>query len=380
MPDYEKVRALKGTPPNYPGVMDQQIARVQKAPIDRSKPLRYERSGGNARYEINLSNQPPKVVTTSQWYYYARGGTKDPTIKAYDRCATRAYNSLVSKVRGESAASLGTTLAEWRESADFVRNRSAAILSIVQAARLKNPALFIHALGLTSVSRNKSVLHGLSKAVKDAVNLSLEIKFGVQPLMSDIESAIRTLGRDMPPLRIRSQSSESGEWVEILRGYPFWGTKGVFSVRAGYTVHVVRVNPNALLLNSLGLVNPVATFWDVQPLSFVVNWVLPVSKFLNSFTGLIGLSLANCSVQYSGKTSGSEDFWSGSEGTSTHGTRIVGEAFFTNRAPIGSPPIPSFKQQYAAHSTVNNLVEAREKLWTLTQLLTQRADLTKIRR
>lgn len=51
------------------------------------------------------------------------------------------------------------------------------------------------------------------------------------------------------------------------------------------------LNPNVLLASNLGLTNPAMVAWDLVPFSFVVDWFLPVGKFLNSFDSHYGFSL-----------------------------------------------------------------------------------------
>jgi hypothetical protein len=53
-----------------------------------------------------------------------------------------------------------------------------------------------------------------------------------------------------------------------------------------------KLSSDALdFLNKLGLDNPAFIAWNLMPLSFVVDWILPVGKWLESFTAYAGLEL-----------------------------------------------------------------------------------------
>lgn len=61
----------------------------------------------------------------------------------------------------------------------------------------------------------------------------------------------------------------------------------------------VRVtNPNLLLFNQLGLVNPAYVLWDAVPFSFVADWFLPVGRYLQSYSDWVGLHLDDPMTTY----------------------------------------------------------------------------------
>jgi hypothetical protein len=49
------------------------------------------------------------------------------------------------------------------------------------------------------------------------------------------------------------------------------------------------------LLSNLGLINPLSVAWEVVPFSFVIDWFIPVNKWLNSLTADAGLELLDLS-------------------------------------------------------------------------------------
>lgn len=62
-------------------------------------------------------------------------------------------------------------------------------------------------------------------------------------------------------------------------------------VRKGCEVKIVYKVENRTLasLNSLGLVNPLSLAWELLPMSFVVDWFIPIGGFLRQLTAPLGL-------------------------------------------------------------------------------------------
>ena len=123
-------------------------------------------------------------------------------------------------------------------------------------------------------------------------NTLLAYRYGVAPLMSDIEATAQILSeefKDEVTLRKAAKKPWNGRnpaWDE------HWtGTESVV-LKATVSCH----NPNLLLANRLGIINPQTWLWDNIPWSFVVDWWLPVGSFLSNLTALVGLTLNSASV------------------------------------------------------------------------------------
>jgi hypothetical protein len=240
------------------------------------------------------------------------------------------------------------------------------MLGIAVAIKRRNPQAFFDAFRLPSTRRRYgTVSKATSGFAKDAVDVALEIKFGWKPLIQDISDSIKVLGRDFPPLVLKASGESDYSWDTHEGDYHH---RGSGSAGTGYVAHVVKVNPGTLLLNSLGLINPVATAYEVIPLSFILNWFIPVGKFLGSFTGTMGVSMNRISRSYRGRATGITAVVVGSQGSYV----IMGDAIYFQRDYIDSIPVPSLKAQWGAHSVVKNLTDARDKLITIGQLVIQR--------
>lgn len=125
----------------------------------------------------------------------------------------------------------------------------------------------------------------------------LEFTFGWSPLVSDIRDAVKVLRQEFPSSRCKASVSDNRYYIA-----PWDGSAG-HNVRSNdkYTIRadVVITNSNALLARQLGLDNPMYVAWDAVPFSFVVDWFLPVGKFLHSFSNDVGIELRNTSRTWS---------------------------------------------------------------------------------
>lgn len=142
----------------------------------------------------------------------------------------------------------------------------------------------------------KETKRGAKTFTKGTASLWLEYTFGWAPLVGDMYNAMDVLQQDFPIDRLKS----SARAVRVGPA-PFPGggaspkdklvvdMKVTCRVRADLEI----TNPNLLLLNQLGLINPAAVAWDLVPFSFVVDWFVPVAKFINSWTADAGYTLKN---------------------------------------------------------------------------------------
>jgi len=134
----------------------------------------------------------------------------------------------------------------------------------------------------------KGILKGISKAVVSPrfwANEVLAFKFGVEPLIADIQSAIKVLesGLGDYELVVRTNSTQS---------FSFDYDMGSFNGKAtiSYVVKYRIDNVLAKRLDEFGLLDPAQIAWEVTPWSFVVDWLIPVGDWIESLTQTVGLS------------------------------------------------------------------------------------------
>jgi len=121
----------------------------------------------------------------------------------------------------------------------------------------------------------------------------LEFHFGWEPLVQDIYDAASVLSEPVMDLRVTGR----GKDIRELRGSGIspgvWRNEGVQIYEAkAYVTGFIRVtNPNVGLLAQLGLANPLSLAWELVPYSFVVDWFVNVSDYLEQFDESLGYTI-----------------------------------------------------------------------------------------
>lgn len=138
---------------------------------------------------------------------------------------------------------------------------------------------------------------------KRAANLWLEVQYGWRPLVSDVMNGIEALKRQL----------ESGDLLFTARGTATeklgadWGFPGkpftsalpfaythVDNKRSARVELVYSVsNPTARAFASWGIENPLYFGWVMLPWSFLVDWAIPVGKWLNGMSAALGTTFVD---------------------------------------------------------------------------------------
>jgi len=202
-----------------------------------------------------------------------------------DHAANKAYSRLVSKLKPDQAQ-LGAALGERKQSLEMIANRSLQLWKFVRDVKRFRFGDASRTLGLASIPKG---VRAKGRAFGSNV---LEYSFGWAPLVDDIGNAIQTLQKGVPPVAIAGRATErtSGSGT-----YPEGVNTHAYVLNVAYSVHYgmkIKVNnPNLFLANQLGLVNPASVAWELIPFSFVVDYFVNVSKFLESFTDFWGIDV-----------------------------------------------------------------------------------------
>lgn len=154
-------------------------------------------------------------------------------------------------------------------------------------------------LGLISSKRK------LLQRAKDSANGYLAYRYGLKPLMTDIETVIRALNESVGRVRITSRGFSSA----VETGPPSTVEKGIAGMQ--YVTFTSVVNETATI-RAMSLDEIRASFlsnsgfhtkglvtlpWELLPYSFVVDWFVNVSDFINSLVPVYGLTqLGSCLV------------------------------------------------------------------------------------
>lgn len=149
----------------------------------------------------------------------------------------------------------------------------------------------------STVKRLSALLSGKKKLLASAshylvnpkkiANDFLALKFGVEPLVSDIKGAAEVLAESLGPndelvVTIRTNRKTP---LDFLRG----GMRVLGEMEASYVVKYKVPNPFARTLQSFGLINTTEVLWEVTPWSFVVDWIIPIGKYLNQLSAETGI-------------------------------------------------------------------------------------------
>lgn len=202
----------------------------------------------------------------------------------------KAYDSFYSNAGGTQRASLGVTLASANQSWAMIADRSMRIVRALRHARRGHlgDAAEILFKGSSARARKLRKRESLS-------DTWLELQFGWLPLYGDIYQACEVLSSSLPIEKVRG----SGH-AQIFDQYGEWGntvvqhkSHKIGTKRVRLSGQLKTVSPNVLLAKNLGLTNPAAVAWDLVPFSFVVDWFLPVNKFVQSWDSHLGFDVTN---------------------------------------------------------------------------------------
>lgn len=141
-----------------------------------------------------------------------------------------------------------------------------------------------------------------------SANNWLEYKYGWLPLLSDAYGAGEHLAR-----RVISTKFEQRVQVALTRTTTINGFGSVNGtvqfpqhINAEYVVEVksssfasvnfICTNDTLREAAQLGFTDPLLVAWEVVPLSFVVDWFIPIGNFIEQFNAFSGLKVEKCFV------------------------------------------------------------------------------------
>lgn len=262
-----------------------------------------------------VTAKPLKKIDTYLYFYLKQGYTVDPRkacltpyLLSEIRCTannfwtssvmarypwtnqemlrhrTSTYAAAYDKFhkRALPKAAMALTLMDYQTSLSMIATRTKQLLSFAKSIARLDPIRAYDALDLPRGRLTKTKL-------KAPADLWLEFTFGWVPLVEDIGAAIEVLQGFPQYERVKGAKASV-----FTTDVPWDGGSSSTTFTRQITILSggVRItNPNLLLANQLGFVNPAAVAWDAVPFSFVIDWFIPVGKFLNSFTADLGFGI-----------------------------------------------------------------------------------------
>lgn len=219
---------------------------------------------GVYEYKTRTRHISPRIADPAFWYppddWYPRLGN------AEDRSITIARDRL----RQRDSMSLGTAIAEAKSTATML-----AVAGGDMAKKLIGFQNYVR-----SLRRNRDKVLATAGAY-------LQGTYGWGSLAQDVFSIDQRLRSDLDQdLLIKSSCT-----TRISESYSggSWNARSNWEglVKVGYTAKIE--DAFARNLEGWGLINPISIAWEVVPLSFCVDWLVPVGNTLASLTATAGL-------------------------------------------------------------------------------------------
>lgn len=209
-------------------------------------------------------------------------GERKQTVGLITTSLNRLLNLVIALKKGDvkRAKLLVSTYAGGRKVAVMNREGTKVLKYIRSAQKLK---------GQTKKSRPENL-----------ANLWLEFQYGWKPLLSDIYGACETIAdtyyRAKPSTISGTSKADHAPKDKVITGgsYGSLAYNEVLKVKrdaVSKVVFQVREDDDAIrTLSKHGLTNPALLAWELLPYSFVVDWILPVGKYLDQLDALVGMN------------------------------------------------------------------------------------------
>lgn len=208
----------------------------------------------------------------------------DRSIDTSFNLMARADTEALVKVK-DMRVNYGEALAESRST---IRHLARTSITLVRAYKYARSGQW-HKVRKVLNLKKKDVLRGKSQA-----NRWLEYQFGWTPLVNDIFGTYEQIQKGFRENEQRFsvvRTVNNGNGLPLLTGafdkYTHYEGSSTLSVRTKLYCKVS--NETLANLTSIGLTDPVQVAWALVPFSFLVDWVLPVSSFIEAAGAVKGV-------------------------------------------------------------------------------------------
>jgi hypothetical protein len=285
------------------------------------------------------------------------GSTRDPAAMYSLPSSAKSMLEIkaLNKLRNQQF-NAGVAIAEAGETAKLFTTSVRRIASAVQSFRTSRPRDFSQAVA-NEGKRNRD---GSWKRVPDSW---LELQYGWNPLMADINGAVnelsQTVRRNDPVIVVKSKKSFSttlpfGFTALNCTVYQDIATSVDAKVKLVYKLN------NWILaeISRLGLSNPLEIVWERVPYSFVIDWFLPVGNWLSALGGDFGYSFQNGHLSvFVRMTESHNRTVASSPGFDSFTLPVQGHGGYFQRTLYGTSPVPGlyFKSPVSSGHIANAL-------------------------
>lgn len=234
------------------------------------------------RQEFGIAGGYPYLSAFSTSNQTAEGRMYNDYYGLVPRAQNRARSRFISKLRQDQSASIGACLGEWKQSFSMIGDRLKQLYTAYKAVRSGDIYRASRALSAPPPPNWR-------KDIKKPANLWLEWHFGWSPMLGDIFGATQVLSSELPQLQRVTASASAKYHQGNLKTYSndewdFIQISGDFKAACRLGGFARLVNRSLGLADQLGLVNPVTVAWELVPWSFLVDHVIKIGSFIDSFT------------------------------------------------------------------------------------------------
>lgn len=282
---------------------------------------------------------------------------------------TAALYGILDRIKRKKI-DLGVVFAERKKTSQMILDAAGRIgESLVQLKR-GNFAGAARELLMVSTPRRPLQRSSPSKAL---ANDWLALQYGWRPLISDVyngaEELARLANRDTV-LRVSSSKTHFHQLVHPVSNS--WGPPMTRREFGRYTrKYVIVFSSRAQViddLSTLGITNPASIAWELLPWSFVIDWFVPIGKFIDALDAGIGVSfLKGCSTSFEKITSVYEARGERKEGQTTYSGNATAktidvEVTRTKLLSLPTPTLPRFSLDITANRGASALSLIRQRL------------------
>lgn len=219
-------------------------------------------------------------------------------ITLQNSLVAQADNRVLKKIKG-GVWNLGVFLGELPLTQKYLLTALPRIAELYLSwrNRFRNPRYWKSLVKRGKRFTKRQGQHGLVKGSKDTAKAWLEFRYAASPLVYDLDDMLKYLYTSaLNPRIMRASGGASDRWVRVINGGKYSPSMShAYGMQARTTVYY-SVSPDAAAMKRLGLINLAAVLWELTPLSFVVDMVLPVGDFIGNFDAMVGCTVLSCTT------------------------------------------------------------------------------------
>lgn len=279
---------------NEPGYLAMRKAKVRVP--DHS--YNYERkSRGMTTVTYVLDSGPSSTCPVPNWELYrllrtwkrAPGYYVPPYEAEQKTTSDAAIARLFSRAKG-AEFSMPIFFGEARETLNMVLGTARHLAGAYRSLR-RGDLIGAHAhlrMEVPSAKQRRFFERGFGKDARGAAaNHWLAMQYGWMPLLADVKNAAEQLGEFVTNdekftgrVTSRHEYVRFEDTVATIEVSPLGTARRQSTVRESYRYTWLFKPTELNNLGSLGLLNPFSVAWELVPLSFVVDWMFPIGRYL----------------------------------------------------------------------------------------------------